>query len=222
MITVDQVLFYLNIEIVCRYSRNAFQPLIDTADVFAEGERLAQIPETSEVVDAMAHFLYELPYCDDTPPLRIFIDAILAMPKYAIDAAAYLVPENPCYKVILAFTPLFPLEVYALAARFNVEHLASSASSYLLSLAITDISDEMASRIGAVYLKRLIRLHAARVDALKGIVVPGPYPHAPTKTCSFDDQRRFTRAWYLTAAHLVWDSKPGKPRLERPIRVLTR
>ncbi|KAF8970864.1 hypothetical protein BDZ97DRAFT_1694124 [Flammula alnicola] len=66
----------------------------------------------------------------------------------------------------------------------------------------------MAERIGAVYLRKLLRLHVGRFTSLKGISLHPPLPHPPTKECSFEDQRKLTRAWALVSAYLAWVARP--------------
>jgi len=112
------------------------------------------------------------------------------------------------YKLFLSYVPLFPLEVYALAASFDLYDLAAAASSYLLSFSLATLSDEMAQRIGSVYLNRLIKLHTTRMQALKTLILAQPRPHPEIVSCSFADQKRLIRARTMVAAPLAWEACP--------------
>ena len=87
----------------------------------------------------------------------------------------------PLYMLLLSSAPLYPIEIYCLAAKFNLEKLAVNSSSHLLSFPTSSITDEMALRMGAIYLKRLMCLHHGRNGALKDILLVPPPPHPQTK-----------------------------------------
>ncbi|KAJ3546166.1 hypothetical protein NMY22_g2162 [Coprinellus aureogranulatus] len=84
----------------------------------------------------------------------------------------------------------------------------SNASSHLLGFPLFSLTDEMAERIGPVYLKRLFFLHFGRSDALKRVLLPPPQPHPPTHNCDFNEQKKLTRAWALASAYLAWEARP--------------
>ena len=100
----------------------------------------------------------------------------------------------------------------ALAAAHDLYELAVPVSSHLLSFALHSLTDELALRIGPVYMKRLFFLHLGRLDALKRLLLPPPHPHPPTAGCDFAEQKRLTRAWALASAYLAWDARPGTRR----------
>jgi hypothetical protein len=108
----------------------------------------------------------------------------------------------------MSYAPLYPLDLYALAATYDLYDLAVPTSSHLLSLSLASLTDEMAQRIGPVYVKRLFFLHFGRAEALKRLLLPPPHPHAPTPFCDFTDQKKLTRAWALASAYLAWDARP--------------
>ncbi|KAF8885571.1 hypothetical protein CPB84DRAFT_1827245 [Gymnopilus junonius] len=85
---------------------------------------------------------------------------------------------------------------------------AVAASAHLLSYDLSLITDAMAERIGAVYLKKLLLLHVGRFSALKLILLQPPLPHPLIKECGFEDQKKLTRAWALASAYLAWDARP--------------
>ena len=68
---------------------------------------------------------------------------------------------------------------YALAASHDLYSLAVPISSHLLSYPLHMLTDELAEKIGPVYLKRLFFLHLGRLDALRRLLLPPPHPHFP-------------------------------------------
>jgi hypothetical protein len=144
-----------------------------------------------------------------SPTFPTVITAVNRLPTYGVSPKLTIVPSTPTYALLLSHAPLFPLELYALAASFDLYDLAVATSSHLLSFSLATLSDEMAEHIGPVYLKRLFFLHFGRSDALKRVLLPPPHPHAPTPWCDFDEQKKLTRAWALASAYLAWDARPG-------------
>lgn len=176
------------------------------------------VNETAEVLNIIIHALYSMSSARHSPSFDIIVVAIDRMSRYAINPRDHIIPSNPLHGLLIHFAPLYPLEVYALAARYDVYDIAESTSSHLLSYSLDTISDEMASRMGAVYLKRLLCLHVSRFNALKNIVLVPPYPHPPTTSCDFENQQKLTRAWALVASYLAWDARPGPWRnTSRPV-----
>ena len=110
----------------------------------------------------------------------------------------------------MSHAPVVPLELYTLAASYDLFDLAAIASQYLHSLSLASLTDDMAIRMGAVYLKRLFFMHYGRVEALKRILLAPPLSHSPTLQCDFTDQKKLTRAWALASASLAWDARAGE------------
>lgn len=144
-----------------------------------------------------------------SPPFETLVTAVKRFPTYGLRPKARIAPSMPLFQLLLSHAPLFPLELYALASQFDLYELAVSTSSHLLSFQLSSLTDDMAERIGPVYLKRLFFLHFGRADALKRVLLPPPHPHAPTPWCDFTDQKTLTRAWALASAYLAWDARPG-------------
>jgi len=110
--------------------------------------------------------------------------------------------------LILSRAPIAPMDMYVLAANHNMEELAVSISSHLLSFDLSGLTDNLAERMGAVYLRRLIFLHLGRADALKRLLLPLPDFHGPTPTCGLEERGKLMRAWSLATASLAWDARP--------------
>jgi len=144
-----------------------------------------------------------------SPSFESLAAALSVLTTYGLSVKRYAGPSTPLHSLLLSHAPLYPLELYALAASHDLYDLAVSTSSHLLSFALASLTDEMVDKIGPRYLKRLFFLHFGRADALKRLLLPPPHPHAPTNDCDFTEQKRLTRAWALASAYLAWDARPG-------------
>ncbi|RDB22324.1 hypothetical protein Hypma_010493 [Hypsizygus marmoreus] len=204
----DSVFFYVHTDVVLQQSPSAFQSLLLGLLVHEPPKTIVKIPEPSNVLDIILRVLYGIPGGDNPPLFDTFVAAIDKMPVYGINPKDHIVPSSPSYTYLLAFASRFPLELYALAAHYEIHDLAVSTSSYLLSHSLASIDDETAQRIGPIYLKRLLCLHISRFDALKRILLDPPHPHPPTKECDFTQQKALARAWTLVSAYLACDARP--------------
>jgi hypothetical protein len=131
------------------------------------------------------------------------------MPEYGLIPKELIAPEHPLYNLLLAHAPLRPLDIYALAGHHGIEELARPASSHLLGVSLHQVTDALGIRMGTTYLKRLFLLHRYRMDALKNVLLQPPRFHGLTDLCSFEDQKRLTRAWALGSTYLVWELSAG-------------
>ena len=206
----DGVFFYAHHQIVSNASDNAFQGLLSTATPGTkEQETVITVPDNSTAFNVVLHAVYDISCAHYSPSFESLCEAVNRMAFYGISPKKYIAPSSPLYVLLLSHAPLYPLELYALAASHDVYDLAVSTSSHLLSFPLASLTDEMADRIGPVYLKRLFFLHFGRSDALKRVLLPPPHPHAPTLSCDFTEQKKLTRAWALASAYLAWDARPG-------------
>jgi hypothetical protein len=208
--SLDSVHFYVHSDVLLGAAEHAFRPIL-AAPLSDPRYRttIVHVDETSEVLNLIIHALYSMSPVRHAPTFDNIVTAIDRMPHYAINPRNHIIPLNPLHGLILHFAPLYPLEVYALAARYDIFDVAETTSSHLLSHSLEKISDEMATRMGAVYLKRLLCLHVSRFIALKNIILVPPFPHPPTTACGFENQRKLTRAWAMVASYLAWDARPG-------------
>ncbi|KAF9542669.1 hypothetical protein CPC08DRAFT_716914 [Agrocybe pediades] len=204
----DGVLFYIDSNRVWNCCPTAFEPFLSapiTNPVFRETMITLDIPSTE--LNLMLHVLYGFSPRDYSPDFATIVRAVDKMPVYGLPPEHLVQPKSPLHDLLVAHAPVHPLDVYALAAHSGLRSLAVTVSAHLLSFDLSTISDPMAERIGAVYLNRLLLLHVKRFESLKNILLKPPSPHAPTKTCTFQDQRKLTRAWALVCAYLCWDSR---------------
>jgi hypothetical protein len=221
------VLFYLNSTVLQSTSAHAFgnflRPIasgsavaspslaIATAAAYADKgqDDVIDIPESSTTLNVIAHALYDKSCARHAPSLDTIEEAIDHMPSYDIIPALHVIPGKELYNLLLTHTPISALRVYALAAKHKLHELARQASAHTLSLSMSLVTDELAQRMGSVYLKNLMLLHMARKEAFKSIILPPPEKHVPTQACPVEDQRKLHRAWALAAAYLAWDGKIG-------------
>jgi hypothetical protein len=167
------------------------------------------IPDTSAVLNIILHVIYNMSCIPQSPPFETLVTAVNQMPSYGFDPKKHIIQSHPTYGHLLSFAPLFPYGLYALASHFDIYDLAAAASSYLLSSSLLNISDDMAQRIGPIYLKRLLCLHAKRLHSLKNILLHPPHPHPPTAECNFAQQKQLEDVWAAGLVNLAWDATPG-------------
>ncbi|KDR73916.1 hypothetical protein GALMADRAFT_593838 [Galerina marginata CBS 339.88] len=205
----DNVFFYVSSEVILLSSPTAFQPYLSAPLSDPQyRDMVIAVDAPSDELNVIMHALYRTSPASHLPDFETISRSIDRMPHYGLSPQALIKPSTPLYDLLLSHAPLHPLEVYALGAHHQIHALASTVSSHLLSHNLSTVSDEMAERIGPIYLNRLFLLHVGRFTALKKILLYAPHPHPPTKDCDFDDQKKLTRAWALVVAHLVWDAKP--------------
>lgn len=182
-----------------------------------DDDAIISFPDNSTVLNIILHTVYDMSCAHYSPSFPALVTAVNRLPAYGIPPKVRIAPSTPLFSVLLSHAPLFPIELYALAASHDLYDLAVATSSHLLAFPLATITDEMAEKIGPVYLKRLFFLHFGRSDALKRVLLPPPNPHAPTPMCDFTEQKRLTRAWALASAYLAWDARPGTFFTEKAI-----
>ena len=205
----DTVLFYVHSSIIWAASETAFSSFLVGFPSENAQDAIINIPEEAAVLNIILYTLYSASCAQHSPSLQTMVTAVERMPFYNLDPEQFIQPGLPLYILLLSSAPLYPIDIYFLAAKFNLEKLAVNTSSHLLSYPLSSITDEMALRMGAIYLKRLMCLHHGRNRALKDILLVPPPPHPQTEECSFADQKKITRAWALVSAHLAWEARSG-------------
>jgi len=210
LLSSDNVFFYVHSHLLLAASENGFRGRVPTS--LKNENSVISISENSAVLNILLHTVYDMSCAHYSPTFPSLVTSVNRLPVYGLRPKVRIAPSTPLFSLLLSYAPLFPLELYALAASQDLYDLAVSTSSHLLSFPLATLTDEMAERIGAVYLKRLFFLHFGRSDALKRVLLPPPNPHAPTAFCNFTEQKKLTRAWALASAYLAWDARPGQPQ----------
>jgi hypothetical protein len=129
--------------------------------------KLIPLHESAETLNVLLHTLYGLDCSHYSPTLTSLAETIESLQTYGYDLESVIAYKRPLYMQILSYAPSKPLEVYALAARWNLEGLAIASSSHLLSFNLPSLTDEACMMMGPVYLKKLFFLHLGRTAALK-------------------------------------------------------
>ncbi|KAJ3910222.1 hypothetical protein F5879DRAFT_563230 [Lentinula edodes] len=219
LLSSDLVTFYVHLQVMLSGSKNSFRSLLPICPPDVPTSTLAQsreylfntaihVPESSQVLNIILHAIYGLSCTHYAPTFETLSAAVNQLPLYGVDPKTYIAIDTPLYTLLLSHAPLLPLNVYTLAAKHDLHHLAVSASPHLLSFSLLTLTDEMAKEIGSTYLRKMFFLHMGRVDALKRLLLQPPSPHAPIRGCVFADQRTLTRAWALASAYVAWDARP--------------
>lgn len=210
ILSSDTVFFYVHAIRLLNASSNAFNSLLSSDPPNSqepEGTlQVVPVPEASPVINILLHAIYEIPSTTYRPSDEVLIASVDALPTYGISLQRYLVPSSALFRLLLERGQNAPLAFYSLAGRHDLYDLAAPLSAMLLS---SDIPEEAAEQMGAVYLARLIRLRYARLEALKAVLADPPQKHEPVNACSAEDQERLRRAWILTAAYYIFAGRPG-------------
>ncbi|KDR74255.1 hypothetical protein GALMADRAFT_250025 [Galerina marginata CBS 339.88] len=206
--SVEGMTFYVHAETVSESCLDAFKPCLSAPLSDPQyRSKIIHLDIPGAVLNIILHTLYGTSPAAHSPNLETLVHAVDCMPGYSILPQYFIRPSSPLYELLLAHAPLHPLEVYALAAHHGLSSLAISVSSHLLSCDLPTITDEMAVRMGAVYLKKLLQLQAEWLTSLKAILLQPPSQHPQSDRCRFSDQKKLTHAWVLVTAYLAWEAR---------------
>ncbi|KAF7301316.1 hypothetical protein MIND_00696700 [Mycena indigotica] len=224
LLSKDAVYFYVHSDILAEASENNFRAMLPAVVTSDDDEPpIINVPEPSVVLNVILHAAYEISSAHYQPPFETLATAVDAMITYGMNPGSKIHPSTPLFSLLLSHAPLFPLQLYSLAAHYELEDLAVPTSAHLLAFPLSRLTDQDVERIGAKYLKRLFFLHYGRNEALKRVLGTPPHPHPPTNTCDFPAQKGLGRAWALAVAYLVWDVRPdmSTQTLESALRPLS-
>ncbi|KAJ7122111.1 hypothetical protein C8R44DRAFT_785710 [Mycena epipterygia] len=222
LLSKDSVYFYVHSNLLLDVSENRFRAMLPVSPPDGDEPPVLHVPEPAPVLNIILHAIYNITCAHYSPPFDTVVRAVDSMPVYGINPKSNILPSTPLFALLLSQAPLFPLELYALAAHYDIIDLAVPTSSHLLAFPLSDLSDQVVERMGATYLKRLFFLHFGRAEALKRVLQSPPHPHPPTPSCDFHAQKRLSRAWALASAYLAWDVRPDMSthRIESALRPL--
>lgn len=164
----DTILFYVNASLLLSASSNMFNSLIPVANSAPLHRNLPMLnlPESSRIIIVVLHTVYNIPFQQHIPTFRDIELAIASFEVYGIFIAGALSTGSPLHGIVLSFAPTKPIETYAFAAKYEIADLAKCASGHLMSFQLSNITDEMAEKIGARYLKKLVLFHMDRLSAV--------------------------------------------------------
>ncbi|KAI0050151.1 hypothetical protein FA95DRAFT_1487903, partial [Auriscalpium vulgare] len=199
----DGVLFYVHRGRVLGVSDNHFASYLP----YEPDALPVSIPLDSVVLNILFHVIYGMPVVHYDPSPDAVHDTIELIRAYGLASDVHLAPGAPLYEVAVSVASSSPIRFYTLAAALDAYPLAVAVSSRLLSFPLDRITDNVASEIGAVYLKRLFFLHLGRTAALKRLLETPLRSHEPSLVCDAREHKKLARAWSLASAYLMWDSK---------------
>jgi hypothetical protein len=113
------------------------------------------VPEPSSVLNIILHVLYGLPMERFRPDLQLLCHVLSELVTFGYRPADLITPHSEIFYLLVAHSKTHPLVVYALAASHKIERLAVSCSSNTLGVELSEITDELASVMGPVYLRKL-------------------------------------------------------------------
>jgi len=210
LLSCDCVYFYVHSPLLLSASENGFNSLLPIASngtVSSAPEPILTVPERSSVLNVFLHIIYHMSCTQYSPSFDTLVEAITTLKAYGISPKNVITSSAPLHSILLTHAADRALELFALASQYDLYDLAVSSSSFLLSISLSTISDQIAEQIGPIYLKRLFFMHLGRAEVLRNILLPPPYPHTSTSTCDNMQQKNLTRAWALASASLVWDAR---------------
>ena len=203
----DSVFFYVHRVRLLTASTNSFKSLCRFSSDSKGLDNVIDLPESAATLNIVLHCVYGLSCSEYAPTLQAIQVAISKMEDYGLSSDKYTTAPSPLSLTISSRIPSEPLQVYTHAASVGDDELATVASSHLLSYALSELTDEMATKMGPVYLRRLFFLQMGRKEALKRLLIPPPTAHADTKDCNGEAQKALTRAWGLATAYIAWEER---------------
>lgn len=226
LISADRVLFHLHANRILAPSTNGFAHKWPPQSYSVNSNRvpIILIPEPSPLVNLILHCVYDLQCTRFSSTAEDVSDCVTAIIKYGLPLAAYASQGKALYNLVLSKAPTTGIQMYTLAAQHGLEQLAIAISPFLLSFDLATLTDDLAARMGAVYLRRLVFLHLGRSAALKRLLSPPLNYHAPNDACGIREHDELMNAWSLAIAPLAWDARPGPcppPELRIVLNLLT-
>jgi len=211
LISADRVLFHLHTNRVLAPSTNGFAHKWppQSNSVKSTNVPIILVPEPSLTLNLFLHCVYDLPCTHFSSSVEDISTCVTTIIKYGFPLSAYASQDGPLYNLMLSRAPTAGIQMYTIAAQHKLEQLAIAVSPFLLSFDLASLTDDLAGRMGPVYLKRLVFLHLGRSAALKRLLSPPLSYHTPDDTCGTPEHDALMNAWSLAVASLTWNPRPG-------------
>lgn len=207
----DSVSFYVHSYILLSFSTDAFglQWPRPSAVPGEQWPPILWVEESASVLNLLLRVVYSLPCSPHATSAEETSDTLDALWKHGFPVQVLAKPNTALYDLMLNHAAVNPIAMYSAAACYKLDDLAVAISGHLLSFDLSELTNELAERMGAVYLRRLVFLLLGRVEALKRVMTAHPKFHEPFPTCGSTEQRKLTRSWALAKANLSWQFRPG-------------
>lgn len=187
---------------------DAFRPT--TAEIANGTPSPVTLHAEAVVISVVLHAIYGHPSDVFNSALETLLDAIRVMKTYGISLDRIVGPSTTLFEHIMSKIEQNPLEVFLVATENNMEDLAVASSSHVLSFPMTSVTEEMASRMGVIYLKRLATLHMRRMKRANRVLEAAPKVHPFTPTCGVLQRDALEKAWMLAAANIILRLQAGE------------
>ncbi|KAK7689796.1 hypothetical protein QCA50_006435 [Cerrena zonata] len=210
LVSKDAVHFFVQRSRLLDASNNQFASLINPyfyGPLQIPRETL-QLTEDALTLNVVLHIIYHISFRLYSPPLEVLLQAVKTLGKYGIALDLYLCPGTFLFDDIVLQMPRQPLEVYIVAAEYDLFELARAASGCLLSISPLSISKPTLLRLNSEYMSMLYNMHISRANVLQRIVSRQPDEHEPTSRCGLREYQMMKVAWSATTSHFVLGARP--------------
>ncbi|KAI0073318.1 hypothetical protein K474DRAFT_1603561 [Panus rudis PR-1116 ss-1] len=179
IISSNKVYFHVHRQRLLSVSSNSFNFI----NLPVETE--VHVPEHSTVLNVVLHTMYGISCSKYRLSLYLLLSSLSVLEKYGVAVKLFITPETPLFDLILMHIPSQEntIEIYMTAAAHDIFSLAQVVSPHLLSFQLPTLTDDMATRMGPIYLKRLFSLHMIQSRTLLQLTSVPPEGHMPTVNC---------------------------------------
>jgi hypothetical protein len=125
------------------------------ADPQDDAPPVIPVPETASLLNIVLLIVYRLPMERYHPDLQLMCRAMPVLVSFGYQLVDHITPNSETFHLLMAHSTTYPLVVYALAASYKLEHLAVACSKNTLGVELSQITDDLATVMGPIYLRRL-------------------------------------------------------------------
>ena len=173
---------------------------------------MSTVPETSDLINLLLHAFYDYDPTNYIPTLAQISSMLSAFPKYGLELNGLFTRGTPFFNLTLNLALSSPLETFAVVCQHDLDVLAIEVSHHLISIPLHHLSDDLCTRMGPIYLRRLVFLHLGRTERLKTLLRYPALGHEPSQLCDKIDQKRhLEQLWTEAATSLIWDLHASTP-----------
>lgn len=105
-----------------------------------------RLHEKADVLNLVLHAVYNLNPERYAPSLETLSSLPAALLNYGYSLDEHLAPDSELTRLFLNYARMQPIDVYALAAAYNLEHIAQRASKPSLSMKLSEVTHEHVRR----------------------------------------------------------------------------
>ncbi|KAG8878323.1 hypothetical protein FRB97_002619, partial [Tulasnella sp. 331] len=160
------------------------------------------VAERAVVFNLILRIVYGIPMDDYKPNLDVILNALNGLDKYGIPAPD---ERSEIWPLMAEQAKGHPnaTRAFSIAASHNMDTTCVQISPFTLSTSLRTLSEEDATLMGPLYLRRLMRFHMQRQSALKSVIEAPPEGHPPTADCSDANQMDVKQKWELVCTDLM-------------------